>query len=179
MNHSSANYLRNNFVNHGRLGKLMLKSMATRLYLESRTQKTQHDIFWRASDPHLSQRQMGGEPVLHAEGKGSLHISGKKKAHKHKLFCPVGLGTTPGLSREFHRVCPWDKFGENLGQIRVFSLFYKVERPASPGLSLPQTRGRKAAQKVYVQKVYVPFSLANIDRVVRFSAFPMFYKYAG
>ena len=24
-------------------------------------------------------------------------ISGKKKAHKHKLFCPVGLGTTPGL----------------------------------------------------------------------------------
>ena len=45
--------------------------------------------------------------------------SGKKKAHKHKLFCPVGLGTTPGLSRGFHRVCPWDKPGENLGQTRV------------------------------------------------------------
>ena len=53
--------------------------------------------------------------------------SDKKKAHKHKLFCPVGLGTTPGLSRGFHRVCPWDKPGENLGQTRVFSLFYTVE----------------------------------------------------
>ena len=37
--------------------------------------------------------------------------SGKKKAHKHKHFCPVGLGTTPGLSRGFHRACPWDKPG--------------------------------------------------------------------
>ena len=54
-------------------------------------------------------------------------FSGKKKAHKHKLFCPVGLGKTPGLSRGFHRVCPWDKPGENLGQTRVFSLFYTVE----------------------------------------------------
>ena len=25
--------------------------------------------------------------------------SGKKKAHKHKLFGPVALGTTPGMSR--------------------------------------------------------------------------------
>ena len=25
-------------------------------------------------------------------------VSGKKKAHKHKLFGPVALGTTPGLS---------------------------------------------------------------------------------
>ena len=54
-------------------------------------------------------------------------ISGKKKAHKHRLFCPVGLGTTPGLSRGFHRVCPWEKSGENLGQTRAFSLFYTVE----------------------------------------------------
>ena len=67
------------------------------------------------------------------------YFSGKKKAHKHKLFCPVGLGTTPGLSRGFHRVCPWDK----------------------PGLSQGQSRGRRAAHKVYVKRVYVPFSLAN------------------
>ena len=52
-----------------------------------------------------------------------LHLSGKKKAHKHKLFCPVGLGTTPGLSWGF----PRDKPGENLGQTRVSSLFCTVE----------------------------------------------------
>ena len=92
----------------------------------------------------------------------------QEKAHKHKLFCPVGLGTTPGLSRGFHRVCPWDKPGENLGQTRVFSLFYTVEARFhrvcpwdKPGLSLGQSRGRRAAQKVYVKKVYVPFSLAS------------------
>ena len=39
------------------------------------------------------------------------------------FLCPVGLGTTPGLSWGFHRVCRWDKFGENLGQTRVVSLF--------------------------------------------------------
>ena len=94
--------------------------------------------------------------------------SGKKKAHKHKLFCPVGLGTTLGLCRGFQRVCPWDKSGENLGQARVFSLFYTVEARFhwvcpwdKPGLSLGQSRGRRAAQKVYVKKVYVPFSLAR------------------
>ena len=93
--------------------------------------------------------------------------SGKRKAHKHKLFCPVGLGTNPGLSWGFHRVCPWDKSGENLGQTRVSSLFYTVEARFhrvcpwdKPGLSLGQSRGRRAAQKVYVKKVYVPFSLA-------------------
>ena len=43
---------------------------------------------------------------------------GKKKAHKHNFFCPVGLGTTPGLSRGFRRVVPgtnpvktWDNPG--------------------------------------------------------------------
>ena len=42
--------------------------------------------------------------------------SGKRKAHKQKLFCPVGLGTTPGLSRDFTGFVPgrnpvktWDK----------------------------------------------------------------------
>ena len=81
--------------------------------------------------------------LLSLKRKGSQmtpEISGKKQAHKHKLFCPVGLGTTPGLSRGFHRVCPWDK----------------------PGLSLGQSQGRRAAQKVYVKKVYVPCSLAKI-----------------
>ena len=96
--------------------------------------------------------------------------SGKKKAHKHKLFCPVGLGTTPGLSRGFHWVCPWDKPGENLGQTRVFSLFLHSGSPdftgfvpgTNPVCSAGQSRGRRAAQKVYLIKtVYVPFSLAT------------------
>ena len=84
------------------------------------------------------------------------------------MFCPVGLGTTPGFSRGFHRVCPWDKSGENLGQTQFFSLFYTVEARQTRvcpwdklGLSLGQSQGRRAAQKVYVKKVYVPFSLAN------------------
>ena len=82
-------------------------------------------------------------------------FSGKKKAHKHKLFCPVGLGTTPGMSRGFHWVRTWDKSGENLGQTRVFSLLYTVEARFhrvcpwdKPSLSQGQSRGRRAAQKV-------------------------------
>ena len=116
----------------------------------------------------LSQRQEKNSPPKDGSGL-PLRISGKKKTHKHKLFCPVGLGTTPGLSRGFHRVCPWDKSGENLGQTRVFSLFYTVEARFhrvcpwdKPGLFLGQSRGRRAAQKVYVKNVYVPFSVARI-----------------
>ena len=57
----------------------------------------------------------------------SRRQKGRQKTRPPPFFCPVGLGTTPGLSRGFHRVCPWDKSGENLGQTRVFSLFYTVE----------------------------------------------------
>ena len=35
--------------------------------------------------------------------------SGKKKAHKHKLYCPVGPS--------FHRMCPRDKPSLSLGQM--------------------------------------------------------------
>ena len=38
--------------------------------------------------------------------------SGKKKAHKHKLFGPVALGTP--------RECPQDKPGLSQGQTQVF-----------------------------------------------------------
>ena len=48
----------------------------------------------------------------------SARKSGKKKAHKHKLFGPVGFGTTPGLSQGQTQFvpgtnpgCPWDKPG--------------------------------------------------------------------
>ena len=33
----------------------------------------------------------------------------------------------PGFVPGFHRFCPWDEPGENLGQTQVFSLFYTVE----------------------------------------------------
>ena len=70
-------------------------------------------------------------------------ISGKEKAHKHKLFGPVGLKANPGFLLILHsenRGCPRDK----------------------PCLSLGQTRGRRAAEKVHVLKVYVLFLLATI-----------------
>ena len=110
-------------------------------------------------------------------GGGSVHFfgavffrlnSGKKKAHKHKLFCGTRwssdfTGFVPGTNP----VCHWDKSGEKLGQAQDFSLFYTVEARFhqvcpwhKPGLSLGQSRGRRSAQKVYVKKLYVPFSLA-------------------
>ena len=66
------------------------------------------------------------------------HASGKKKAHKHKLFCPVGPS--------FHRSCPRDKPSLSLGQIRWKTgtnpgilLILHSGSPISPGLSLGQT----------------------------------------
>ena len=56
----------------------------------------------------------------------SQRESGKKKAHKHKLFGPIALGTT-------HGVVP--------GQTEVFSLFYIAQ--VVPGTN----RGRTAAEK--------------------------------
>ena len=89
--------------------------------------------------------------------------SGKRKAHKHKLFDPVGFGTA--------RVCPWDKPdssgtnpvvpGTNPGFLLVLHSGSPVCPRDKPSLSLGQTRGRRAAEKVYVLKVYVPFSLAK------------------
>ena len=74
---------------------------------------------------------------------------------------PVFTGFVPGTNP----VCPWDKSGEKQGQTQEFSLFYTVEARFhrvcpwdKPGLSQGQSRGRRAAQKVYVKKVYVPFS---------------------
>ena len=88
----------------------------------------------------------------------------------HKLFCPVGLGTTLGLSGEFTGFVPgtnpvktWDKPG--------FSPYFTQWKPDFTGFvpgTNPQSRGRRAAQKVYVKKVYVPFSLARYPaRVLR------------
>ena len=100
--------------------------------------------FWDKFLRPIRSRALLFTPELLRKTRGG---SGKKKAHKHKFFCPVGLGTTPGVCRGFRRVCPWDKFCEYLGQTRVFSLFCTVEArqtrlrpPGKPGLSLGQTR---------------------------------------
>ena len=87
-----------------------------------------------------------------------LCFSGKKKARKHKLFCPVALGFSPGLSRGQTRFVPGTNPVKTWDKPRVFSLFYTVEARQTRVLSLGQTRGRRAAQKVYVKKDYVPFS---------------------
>ena len=84
---------------------------------------------------------------------------GKKKAHKHKLFGPVALGT---------RECPRDKPGLSPGQsgfvpgtkprflliLHSGSPVCPWDKPSCPG----DIRGRRAADRVYVLKVYVPFS---------------------
>ena len=96
-----------------------------------------------------------------------------KKAHKHKFFCPVALGFSPGLSRGQTRLVPgtnpvktWDKprLSPNC------TTQWKPGKPGfvpgtHPGSSLEQTNpGKKAAQKVYVKKVYVPSPLAINQR---------------
>ena len=76
-------------------------------------------------------------------------FSGKKKAHKHKLFGPVAPGTTTGLSQGQTQFvpgtnlgCPWDK-------PVVFSLFYTVEAQFVPGTNpacpwdKPVTKGNR------------------------------------
>ena len=81
---------------------------------------------------------------------------------------PIFIGFVPGTNP----VCPWDK-SEKQGQTQEFSLFYTVEARFhracpwdKPGLSQGQSRGRRAARRVYVKKIYVPFSLTrNCSRI--------------
>ena len=93
--------------------------------------------------------------------------SGKKKAHKHKHFCPVGLRISPDLSQGQTGFVPgtnpvknWDTpgFSPYFTQWKPdFTGFFPGTNPFVPG-TIP---GQRAAQKVYVKKVYVPFLLAR------------------
>ena len=69
--------------------------------------------------------------------------SGKKKAHKHKLFGPVGLGTTPGLSQKQTRFVP----GTNPGFPLILHSGNWVCPREKPGLSLGKTLDRRATEK--------------------------------
>ena len=57
------------------------------------------------------------------------------------------------------RVCPGDFTRFVPGTSPGFLLILHSGSPANPGLSLGQSRGRRAAQKVYVKKVYVNMCL--------------------
>ena len=91
----------------------------------------------------------------------------KKKAHK--LFCPVGLGTTPGLCfGDFTGFVPGTKPVKTCDKPGFSPLFYTGSPdftgfvPGTSPVKVPgQSRKRRAAQKDYVKKVYVPFSLAK------------------
>ena len=60
-------------------------------------------------------------------------LTGKRKAHKLKLFGPVGLGTAPGLSHGQARFVPGTNPALSLGQAPGFSLFSTVEARLVPG----------------------------------------------
>ena len=62
-------------------------------------------------------------------------LSGKKKAHKHKLFGPVALGTTPGMSQG-KPGCAWDKPTLSQAQTQISPSFTQWE----PSLSQGQTQ---------------------------------------
>ena len=65
-------------------------------------------------------------------------------------------GNVPGTNR----ACPRDKVGLSQGQTQVFFLFYTAEAQFVPGTF----RGRRAADRVYVLKVYVPSSFPIFGR---------------
>ena len=92
----------------------------------------------------------------------------QEKAHKHKLFCPVGLRISPDLSQGQTQFVPGTNPVKNWDKPRISFTQWKPGKPGfvpgtNPGLSLGQTRGRREEQRVYVKKVYVPFSLAKND----------------
>ena len=70
----------------------------------------------------------------------SLYHSGKKKAHEHKPFGPVAVGTTPGLSQggtgfvlETNPLCPRDK-------CRLSPYFAQWKPGLFPSVPLGQSR---------------------------------------
>ena len=84
---------------------------------------------------------------MHHSGRAKTKCqSGKKKAHKHKLFGPVLLGH-PGNVPGTNQVCPRDKVGLSQGPTRFFSLLCTVEAQFVPGTNpvcpgdIPGTKG--------------------------------------
>ena len=99
-----------------------------------------------------------GDPSRTLEGNSrerSESASGKKKAHKHKLFCLVALGMTPGLSQG-QAGFVWDKPTLSQGQSQAFSLVCPWDNP--------RDKGRQ--KKLVCSKFMCLFLLAIISQIV-------------
>ena len=116
------------------------------------------------SDPHLGPFPPATKfRILRSERAAGAEIK-QEKAHKHKLFGPVALGTTLGMSwgqtgfvPETSPLCPRDK--------PRLSPYFTQWKPSLSGWQTQfvpgTTRGQRGAEKVCVLKVYVPFLLAK------------------
>ena len=93
-----------------------------------------------------------------------IDVSQARKGHINiNLLVRLLLGH-PGNVPGTNRACPRDKVGLSQGQTQVFFLFYTAEASLSLGQTqfVPGTfRGRRAADRAYVLKVYVPFSFPS------------------
>ena len=97
-----------------------------------------------------------------------LQSAEARKRHININFLVRLLLGHPGNVPGTNQVCPRDKVGLSQGQTQVFLLFYTAEAQFVPGTNpvVPGTfRGRRAADRVYVLKVYVPFSFPRVDPV--------------
>ena len=85
-------------------------------------------------------------------------LSDKKKAHEHHVFGLVALGTSPGLFWGQVQFVP----GTNPGFLFDFT-HWKPSLCQGQTQFVPGTNpGRRVAEKVYVLKIYVPFSLTKL-----------------
>ena len=96
----------------------------------------------------------------------SVPDSGKKKAQKHKLFDPVGLGTTPGMSR-------WQT-----GLVLILHTGSPIcprDKPSlSPG-TIPGTKGSRKSSCVKSLTVRVKIITGSL--VILENLFPKNYRY--
>ena len=98
--------------------------------------------------------------VNHATS-GLDHRDQARKRHININFLVRLLLGHPGNVHGTNQVCPRDKVGLSQGQTQVFFLVYTAEAQFVPGTF----RGRRAADRVYVFKVYVLFSFPNRDQL--------------
>ena len=97
---------------------------------ENRAKRSPNGAKRSRNGPKSSFSGWDGRGVCRGRG-GCGGCKGKRKS-LHKLFCPVGLGTTPGLSWDFTGLVPgtnpvktWDKTG--------FSPYFTQWKPGKPG----------------------------------------------
>ena len=110
-----------------------------------------------------------GSSYLSSGRFGDCEIQARKRHININFLVRLLLGH-PGNVPGTNRVCPRDKVGLSQGQTQVFSLLYMVEAQFVPGTNpVPGTfRERRAAERVYVLKVFVPFSFPRNPALSKF-----------